>query len=275
MAMGTLGMDPLDAIWLGIVEGLTEFLPVSSTGHLILLGDLLGHQGEAAKALDIVIQLGAVVAVVVYFRRRIVDLGRGLLVRRDTVSTTLAGALTAAFVPTAVVGLLLHRVVKEHLFGTAPVAAALIVGGLLMVAVETARARLGRTSHEGLEHVTIRKGFLIGLAQCVSLWPGSSRSMVTIVAGQLCGLDTRTAAEFSFLLAIPTLGAATLFDLVKSGPLIAAQPGGLETLVTGLVVSFLVSWLVVAIFLRFVGRLGMTPFGIYRILLGAAVLIWV
>lgn len=265
-------MDPIDAIALGVIEGLTEFLPVSSTGHLILLGSVLGHEGEAAKAIDIVIQLGAIVAVAVYFRARLRTLLSGLLTR-DPASLRLGGALAAAFVPTAIVGLLLHRIVKERLFGPLPVAAALIVGGLLMVLVELVRSRRGVTGAEGLEHVTVTRGFLIGLGQCVSLWPGSSRSMTTIVAGQLCGLSTKTAAEFSFLLAIPTLGAATLFDLVKSGHLIAAQPGGLTALLIGLLVSFAVAWLVVALFLRYVGRLGLAPFGLYRIGLGAVVLL--
>lgn len=267
-------MHPLDAVWLGVVEGLTEFLPVSSTGHLILLSGVLGHDGPAAKALDIVIQLGAVVAVIAYFRGRLVELLRGLA-RRDEASLRLVFALAAAFVPTAVVGLALHRFVKEHLFGPGPVALALIAGGILMVAVETVRARRGLTGRDGLRHLSARKGLWIGLAQCVSLWPGSSRSMVTIVAGQLCGLSTKTAAEFSFLLAIPTLGAATVFDLVKSGHLITAEPGGLQALLIGLAVSFVVSWLVIAVFLRFVGRLGLSPFGLYRIALGIAVLILV
>lgn len=267
-------MHPIDAVWLGVVEGLTEFLPVSSTGHLILLGAQLGQEGEAAKALDIVIQLGAVVAVIVYFRQRLRDLARGLLAR-EAPSLKLTAALAAAFVPTAAVGLLLHRLVKEHLFGPGPVAGALVVGGIVMIAVEGIRRRRGVQGQEGLEHVAVRHGLWIGLCQCISLWPGSSRSMVTIVGGQLCGLSTKTAAEFSFLLAIPTLGAATLFDLVKSGRLIAAQPGGLESLAVGLAVSFVVSWLVIALFLRFVGRLGLMPFGVYRILLGVAVLWWV
>ncbi|MBW2523708.1 MAG: undecaprenyl-diphosphate phosphatase [Deltaproteobacteria bacterium] len=266
-------MNPLDAVWLGVVEGLTEFLPVSSTGHLILLGDWLGHEGEAAKALDIVIQLGAVVAVVVYFRRRLGEVAQGL-VRREPASLRLGGALLAAFVPTAIVGLLLHRLVKQHLFGPVPVAAALILGGIVMVAVEAARRRRGTPGREGLEHVTVAIGFWIGLCQCVSLWPGSSRSMVTIVGGQLAGLDTKTAAEFSFLLAIPTLGAATVFDLVRSGHHIIAEPGGLQALLVGLAVSFVVSWGVIAAFLRFVGRLGLSPFGVYRVLLGGAVLYW-
>jgi len=260
----------LHAILLGILEGLTELLPVSSTGHLILLSELLAHQGEASKAFDIVIQLGAVVAVGVYFRSEIVKHCKGALAR-ERVSLRLFGALAAAFIPTAIVGLLLHKWVKAKLFGPVPVATALIVGGILMVAVE--RWHLKRDqADEGLEHVTVLKGLLIGLCQCVSLWPGSSRSMTTIVGGQLCGLSTKTAAEFSFLLALPTLGAATVYDFYKNGHLILAQERGAAALAVGLVVSFVVAWLVVALFLRYVSRVGMTPFGIYRIALGAVVL---
>ncbi len=264
-------MDWFDAVLLGVIEGLTEFLPVSSTGHLILLGDLLGHHGEAAKSLDIVIQLGAIAAVAVYFRGRLVQLGGGLL-RRKPADLQLLGALLAGFVPTAIVGLALHRIVKAHLFGPVPVAAALVVGGIVMVGIERWRSQRQITGAEGLDQVTVRRGLVIGLSQCLSLWPGSSRSMTTIVGGQLCGLSTKTAAEFSFLLALPTLGAATVYDFYKNGHLIMALPAGPTALVIGLAVSFVVAWAVVAVFLKHVGRLGLAPFGIYRILLGAAVL---
>jgi undecaprenyl-diphosphatase len=258
----------LDAILLGVVEGLTELLPVSSTGHLILLGDLLGHEGEGAKALDVVIQLGAVVAVGVYFRERIASTFRGLA-GRDGDALRLLGALMAAFVPTAVVGLLLHKTVKAHLFGPVPVAGALLVGGVLMIAVE--RWKAGHDEDVGVEHVTVQRGFYIGLCQCLSLWPGSSRSMTTIVGAKLLGLDTKTAAEFSFLLALPTLGAATVYDFYKNGDAILAMPSGAQILAIGLVVSFLVTWLVVALFLRYVGRVGLAPFGVYRVLLAGVV----
>ncbi len=264
-------MGFLDAVLLGVLEGLTEFLPVSSTGHLILLGDWLGHEGEAAKSLDIVIQLGAIVAVAVYFRTRLVSLGRGLM-RREPTDLRLLGALLAGFVPTAIAGLALHRLVKAHLFGPVPVAAALIVGGVIMVAIERWRTQRQITGAEGLEQVTVVRGLVIGLCQCLSLWPGASRSMTTIVGGQLCGLSTKTAAEFSFLLALPTLGAATLYDFYENGHLILALPAGPAMLTIGLVVSFVVAWAVVALFLEHVGRLGLGPFGIYRILLGGAVL---
>lgn len=267
-------MTWLDAFLLGVLEGLTEFLPVSSTGHLILLGEQLGHHGEAAKALEVVIQLGAVLAVVVYYRGRLLRMVRGVFAR-DPVDVRLALALLIAFVPAACVGLLLHRPIKEHLFGSTPVAAALIAGGVVMIAIELHRGKKGHRGLEGLEHVTLRRAAGIGFAQCFALWPGASRSMTTIVGAQLSGLSTATAAEFSFLLAIPTLGAATLFDLYKNYDALRSAPGGMTALGIGTAVSFVVAILVIALFLRYLRRFGLLPFGVYRVLLGAAVLYWV
>lgn len=264
-------MTWFDAILLGALEGLTEFLPVSSTGHLILLGDWLGHRGDAAKTWEIVVQLGAVLAVVIYFRRRLGELGRGVW-KKDAESVRLAVALGVAFVPAAAAGLLLHRVIKERLFGTVPVGIALVVGGAVMIGVEALRGRRQDAGGRGMEHVTPARALGIGVAQCFSLWPGASRSMTTIVGGQLAGLTTAAAAEFSFLLAIPTLGAATVFDLLKNGGLLLDAPGGALALGLGLSVSFAVALLVIAAFLRYLKQFGMAPFGVYRIVLGAVVL---
>jgi len=263
-------MTPLEALLLGVVEGLTELLPVSSTGHLILVGDALGHQGDAAKAFDVVIQLGAVIAIAVYFRAKLGALLGGVL-RREQQSLRLATALLAAFVPTAIAGLFLHRQVKEHLFGSVPVAGALIVGGFIMVALHRRCQREGAL--EGIEHVTLRMAVVIGLCQCLALWPGASRSMTTIVAGVLVGLSLKSSAEFSFLLALPTLGAATIYDLFTSGSAIFATEGGALALGIGLVTAFFVTWAAITWFLRYVARVGLAPFGIYRILLGAVVLL--
>jgi undecaprenyl-diphosphatase len=259
------------ALLLGLIEGLTELLPVSSTGHLILLDAVLKHEGEASKALDIVIQSGAVVAIALYFRGRLAEHGRGVW-RGSESSRRLALALLVAFAPAALAGLVLHRFIKAHLFGPVPVAAALILGGVVMLAVERWQKRQSRAS--GLERIGFREAFVIGLCQCLSLWPGASRSMTTIVGGQLCRLDTRTAAEFSFLLALPTLGAATLYDGFKNGREIVAMPGGTTALLVGTSVSFVVTWLVIALFLRYVSRVGLVPFALYRIALGALVMSW-
>jgi undecaprenyl-diphosphatase len=259
-------MSLLVAALLGIVEGLTEYLPVSSTGHLILVGTWLGAEGEASKSFEIVIQLGAILAVLVQYRKLLAE----RLLRFDERSKRLFLALAAGFVPTAVAGLLLRKAIKAHLFGPKPVAAALIVGGVVMIAVEALRRSRGIHGEDGLEKVTPRRGFLIGLGQIVSLWPGSSRSMCTIVAGQLTGLSTATAAEFSFLLALPTLGAATIYEGWKARHELLAG-GGIGPLAVGMLVSFVVAWAVIAGFIKYLQRRGLTPFGVYRLALGALV----
>ncbi|HVU03089.1 MAG TPA: undecaprenyl-diphosphate phosphatase [Polyangiaceae bacterium] len=263
-------MNPLFAAILGVIEGLTEYLPVSSTGHLILAGHFLGAAGDAEKSFEIVIQLGAILAVVVHYRKLLVERVAGLFARDDR-SVALGLALAFGFVPTAVVGLLLRKIIKRVLFGPLPVVAALVVGGVVMIVLERKLAKRKDTELDGLEHVTPRRGFLIGLGQCISLWPGSSRSMCTILAGRLTGLSTGTAAEFSFLLALPTLGAATLYELLKAKDELLAPGHGTE-LAVGMIVSFLVAWGVIAVFLRYLRTRGLEPFGWYRIALGVFVL---
>ena len=257
------------ALLLGLVEGLTELLPVSSTGHLILLDALLGDHAEAAKTLNIVIQLGAVLAIALYFRGQLSEHARGLLARRQE-SLRLAAALGVAFLPSAILGLLLHDWIKARLFGPTPVAWALGVGALAMLLVE--RWQRTHPGKAGIEHVTLRHAFVIGICQSFSLWPGASRSMTTIVGGQLRRLDTRTAAEFSFLLALPTLGAATLYALMKGGRGVLEMQGGAVALAVGTLVSFGVTWLVISVFLRYVARVGLVPFALYRLALAAVVL---
>jgi|SRR5579884_523929 len=262
------------AVLLGIVEGLTEYLPVSSTGHLVLAGHVLGLRDDdpATSAFEIVIQLGAILAVVAHYRALLVERGRGV-VAREAASLRLAEALAIAFAPTAAAGLLLRKTIKAHLFGPVPVAAALVAGGLVMIAVERGRARRGLRGDDGLDRVTRGRALAIGVGQCFSLWPGMSRAMCTIVAGQLAGLSTATAAEFSFLLALPTLGAATVYEAYKSRHLLEAH-GERAALAVGLVVSFFVAWAVIASFLRYLRSRGLEPFGWYRIAVGVVVL-WV
>jgi undecaprenyl-diphosphatase len=258
------------AILLGLVEGLTEFLPVSSTGHLILVSQWLGSTDEAAKSFDIVIQLGAILAVVVHYRALFLARLRGLF-QRDPAALRLFGALCVAFVPAALTGLLLGKTIKRLLFGPLPVAAALFIGGVVMIFVERYRTAHHVQGVSGTEQVTIRRAMLIGVGQCFALWPGMSRSMSTIVAGQLSGLSTPTAAEFSFLLSVPTLGAATLYEIYKSREHLTEGIGTPQLLV-GLLVSFLVAWLVIAGFVRYLGKRGLAPFGYYRIALAVVVL---
>ena len=264
-------MSLLIAALLGLVEGLTEFLPVSSTGHLILVSHWLGSVDEGAKSFDIVIQLGAILAVVGHYRGLFAERLRGLR-SGDAASKRLFLALVVAFLPAALTGFLLGKTIKRVLFGPLPVAAALFLGGVLMIVVERWRKARHASGEHGLEHVSLRRALLIGCGQCFALWPGMSRSMSTIVAGPLTGLSTATAAEFSFLLSVPTLGAATLYEIYKGRHELATGVGPAQ-LAVGLLVSFVVAWLVIAAFLRYLGRRGLEPFGYYRIALGVLVFV--
>jgi undecaprenyl-diphosphatase len=265
-------MTSLTALILGVVEGLTEYLPVSSTGHLVLTGHLLGlRDGDpATSAFEIVIQLGAILAVVAHYRGLLAEHLRGLFTMKMA-SWQLLIALGIAFLPAAVVGLALGKAIEAHLFGPRPVALALVIGGIVMIVVERMRARNSIQGEDGVDRVTPKRALLIGLGQCVSLWPGSSRSMCTIVAAQLTGLSTSTAAEFSFLLAIPTLGAATLYKGYKAHAVLATQVGS-TAMAVGLISSFVVGWAVVAAFLTYLRTRGLEAFGWYRIAVGALVL---
>jgi undecaprenyl-diphosphatase len=260
------------ALVLGVVEGLTEFLPVSSTGHLVLVTQALGVSDDAGKTFDVVIQAGAVVAVVVHFRALLMERIGGL-VHREPEALKLFSALAVAFAPAAVVGFLFRKAIKAHLFAPLPIAAALFVGGVVMIVVDRwSRARKPRI--EKLEDVGIKEAIVVGVAQVLSLWPGASRAMTTIVGGQLCGMSTAVAAEFSFLLALPTLGAATMFDAAKGGSALVATSQSQIAVAVGLVTSFLVSWAVIAAFLRWLRTRGLTVFGVYRMALAIAVFLW-
>jgi undecaprenyl-diphosphatase len=267
-------MPLLIAVLLGIVEGITEYLPVSSTGHLVLAGHLLGldDADPATASFDIVVQLGAILAVVVHYRALLGERARGLL-SGDRASRDLLIALMVAFTPAAVLGLLFRKAIKAHLFGPLPVAGALVAGGIAMIVIERLRARSPVKGAEGLDAVTPKRALTIGLGQCLSLWPGTSRSMCTIVAAQLSGLSTATAAEFSFLLALPTLGAATLYEGYKARHILMSGVGA-PALAVGLVVSFFVAWGVIASFLTYLKKHGLEPFGWYRVVLGVVVL-WI
>ena len=251
-------------IILGVVEGLTEFLPVSSTGHLILVGHALNFTGEQAKDFEIAIQLGAILSVMVYFRKQLWQLVLGL--RRDPVSQRLSMALAIAFLPAAVLGFALHRWIEAHLFGPVTVAWALVAGGLVILVVEW---RLGRRLMTGLNHVSLRQAWWVGVAQCFSLFPGVSRSGATIIGGLMAGMDRTTATEFSFILSLPTLMAATSYKILKSPSLLTEDSWALAL---GLLVSFVSGLAVVAGFLAFVRTHTFRPFAYYRIVLGAVIL---
>lgn len=259
-------MTPLLAILYGIVEGVTEYLPVSSTGHLILLAHLLDRE---AGSFEIVIQFGAILAVLVHYRGLLAERFRGLF-RSDPRSRALVIALGVGFLPMAIVGFAIGKKVKEALFFPVPVAIALIAGGVLMIVVE--RLRRGTDAVSTVDDVTPRQALVVGLGQCFALFPGASRSMCTIVAGRFAGMSRKAAAEFSFLLGLPTLGAATAYSALKSRHELMHDVG-LANVGIGMVVSFFVAWGVVAVFLRYLTKRGLEPFGVYRIVLGIVVLL--
>jgi undecaprenyl-diphosphatase len=264
-------MRLIQALVLGIVEGLTEYLPVSSTGHLIVVTHALKVDSDAADSFDIVIQAGAILAVLVQYRALLAKRALGLL-SKEQASIKLFSQLAVAFTPAAVVGLLFRKAIKAHLFSPTTVAIAFVVGGLVMI-VASRVFHLGENARtKKLEDMTLGQAAGVGLGQCFALIPGMSRSMSTIIAGQIAGLSTATAAEFSFLVGLPTLGAATVYEGWKARHVLMDQIGGLN-LAVGLVTSFLVAWAVIAAFIKYLGTRGLEPFGYYRIV--AAVVVWV
>ncbi|HEX5004175.1 MAG TPA: undecaprenyl-diphosphate phosphatase [Gemmatimonadales bacterium] len=257
----------LQAAILGLVEGVTEFIPVSSTGHLIVAGDLLGVTGERAKTFEIFIQLGAILAVVWVYRKRFLAIAGGL--GRDASSRLFVLNLALAFLPAAVVGLLAHRWIKEHLFTVPTVAGALVAGGLAILLIERTRPV------ERVPTVDVlppRLALGVGFAQVLALFPGVSRAGATILGGYLLGLSRTAATEFSFFLAIPVMFAATLLDLVSSRGHLTA--GDIPMFTVGFVVAFLSALVVIRAFIGFVARRDFTPFAWYRIAAGSALLIW-
>ncbi len=252
------------ALILGLVEGATEFLPISSTGHLIVAGALLDFTGERAATFEIVIQLGAILAVIWHYRTLLVDTVRRWL--RAPAERRLVLSLALAFVPAAVVGLLLHHWIKAALFNPAVVAATLVVGGFAILVVERQQP-VSRTTD--VHDLTYRQAFGVGLAQVLSLVPGTSRAAATILGGYLLGLTRPIATEFSFLLAIPTLVAATGYDMLQSRELFSAAD--LPMFGIGLVVAFLSALLVIRALLRFVERHSFVVFAWYRIAFGAVI----
>jgi undecaprenyl-diphosphatase len=283
---------PVLAVILGIVEGLTEFLPVSSTGHLIVVGYALGFTGDVAANAEISIQLGAILAVIVFEREKIRRLLSGAWQEQAEIRSflrsaqhpTWSGRLKAsmqahpnlwfmlgigiAFLPAAAVGLAAHGWIKSHLFTPHTVAVTSILGGIIILIVE-ATAKTSRAL--SLDQVSPMQAFWIGLAQCASLIPGMSRSGSTIIGGLLAGLDRKVATEYSFFLALPTIIAATVYETWKARGTFTDQD--LLALGIGMIVSFLVAWAVIAAFLTYVQRHTLRVFAYYRIILGIAVLL--
>ena len=264
-------MDIVTPIVLGIVEGVTEFLPVSSTGHLILATKLLGYDAAKWEVFNIVIQLGAILAVVVLYWRTFWAVLHGLA-RRDPASIRFARNILVAFVPAAVIGLALHKKIEALLGNAVVVAVALIVGGIAILLVE----RLAKRQNvAGVADIPLATTVGIGFIQCLAMIPGVSRSGATIMGALSLGVERRTAAEFSFFLAIPTMLGATVVELAKHRHDLTA-PGAvsLGTIGIGFLVSFLVAIAVIKAFVSIVTRRGFAPFAWYRIAAGTVALFW-
>jgi undecaprenyl-diphosphatase len=263
-------VDLIKVIILGIIEGLTEFLPISSTGHLIVAAALLDFGAGMGGTFEIFIQVGAVVAVIVYYRAQL--LKQVASVPKDRGVQRFWLGIIIAFIPAAALGFLFIDEIKAVLFSPTVVAISLIVGGIIFLVIERMGIAEKAATHE-ITAITPRQAIIVGLAQITSLIPGVSRSGASIVGGMLSGLDRATATQFSFYLAIPTLGIATLYDLIKS--LSQLRSGDLVFLIVGAVVSGIVAWLSIGWLLRYVSRNSFTAFGYYRIIAGIVILVLV
>jgi len=252
-------MELIHAIILGVVEGITEFLPISSTGHLILTAKLLElPQSQFLKSFEIAIQLGAICAVILLYWRSFLDLP---VLKR----------IAAAFIPTALIGFALYSFIKEYLIGNEKVVlAALAVGGIILIVFELLHKE-SATAPESIAAISYGQAVAIGFFQAIAVIPGVSRSAATIIGGLLAGLKRTTIVEFSFLLAVPTMAAATGFDILKSYS--SFNSGDALLLIAGFVTAFLVAIVVIKFFLRFIKTHSFISFGVYRILLAA--LFWI
>lgn len=258
----------MTAIILGIVEGLTEFLPVSSTGHLILATELLGYDAARWAIFNIAIQPGAILAIVVLYRKLFWEMLTGFF-RRDPVAIAFVRNLLLAFFPAVILGLALSDYIELLLENAVVVAWALIVGGFAILLVE----KYAKPKESGgVANLSARQSILVGLVQCIAMIPGVSRSGATICGAMSLGVDRKTAAEFSFFLALPTLTGATAMQLFKHRDAISSNDLGLIGI--GALVSFVVAWAVIKAFLAVVTRYGFAPFAWYRIIVGAAALVW-
>jgi undecaprenyl-diphosphatase len=260
--------DIWTAIILGIIEGLTEFLPVSSTGHLILAGELLGFTDEGSVTFKIAIQLGAICAVLVAYWRRFWDVGMGVLAR-DAGSIAFVRNILIGFFPAMVIGALAYDAIRAVLQTPEIVAVALVVGGIAILALE----RMVRVVKvESVEGMPLKTAVAIGFVQCIAMIPGVSRSGATILGALAMGVERKTAAEFSFFLAVPTMAGATVYALYKDRALLSVDD--LNMIAIGFGVAFVVALAVVKAFVAIVARHGFAPFAWYRIIVGSTALAW-
>ncbi|MGV3730649.1 MAG: undecaprenyl-diphosphate phosphatase [Sphingopyxis sp.] len=260
--------DLATIILLGIIEGLTEFLPVSSTGHLILASELLGFTGEGSAAFKIAIQLGAILAVLVAYRARFWAVGMGLL-RAEPSAVAFTRNILIGFLPAMLVGAVAYEGIRALLESPRTVAVALLIGGVAILAIER---MVKVVKVESVEAMPVRTAIAIGVMQCIAMIPGVSRSGATIMGALLMGVERKTAAEFSFFLAVPTMMGATVYSLWKDRAILTLDD--MNAIAIGLFVAFLVALVVVKAFVAIVGRFGFAPFAWYRIVVGAGALLW-
>lgn len=256
----------LKALILGIVEGITEFLPISSTGHMIIVGDLLNFNSESGKVFEIVIQFAAILAVCWDYRQRLIQAVGGLA--RDPLQQRFVMLLIIAFLPAGVLGLLFHHAIKTYLFNPITVATALVIGGVVIIYLEKRRHTIRINS---VDDMNWKQALPIGFAQSLAMIPGVSRAGATIMGGLVLGLSRKSATEFSFFLAIPTMTAATLYDVYKNWSSLHA--GDLPVFVVGFIASFIAAMITVRALLRFVAHHTFIPFAWYRIVFGGFVLL--
>ena len=255
------------AFILGIVEGITEFIPVSSTGHLILAAELLQFNDDSSKVFEIFIQLGAILAVIVQYKSKLILTFKGAL--HEKVAQNFILHLFIAFLPAAIMGLLFHKMIKLHLFNPIIVGISLIIGGFIMILIEK---KLTIKTKTNVDQITKKQALVIGLAQCFALIPGVSRSASTIMGGLISGLDRKTATEFSFFLAIPIIFAASLFDLATNFSVLNMHHIPIFSI--GFITAFVSALLIIKVFIKYVANHDFVIFGWYRILIGIIAVIY-
>mgnify|MGYP003603132739 FL=1 len=257
----------LKALFLGLIEGLTEFLPISSTGHLILFGHLIDFQSDSGRAFEVVIQLGAILAVCWLYRQKIIELVKGFF-SGDVHARRFAINVFVAFLPAVVIGVLAVDFIKQVLFSPLVVAFALIIGGLIIFAVE---AREYKPKTIEATDISLKQAILVGFAQCVAMIPGTSRSGATIIGGMLSGLSRKAATEFSFFLAMPTMLGAATYDLFRNANVLTSD--NLVNISVGFMAAFVAALLVIKALVKFVEKHSLRVFAWYRIVLGILILI--
>ncbi|MBJ9985089.1 undecaprenyl-diphosphate phosphatase [Acinetobacter sp. S40] len=259
-------LEAFKALFLGLIEGLTEFLPISSTGHLILFGHLIDFHSDSGRVFEVVIQLGAILAVCWLYRQKIIDLIKGFF-SGDAQARHFCFSVLIAFFPAVIIGVMAVDFIKSVLFSPLVVAIALIVGGLIIFWAESIKF-----DHKTTEatQITYKQAFLVGLAQCVAMIPGTSRSGATIVGGMFAGLSRKAATEFSFFLAMPTMLGAAVFDLVRNASVLTAD--NMTNIALGFVTAFIAALFVVKALVRFVEKHTLRVFAWYRIVLGIIIM---